>query len=213
MQEWIFEDVDSYADIGKGILKGIPRAKELFYGCKECGGVVPSRAGHNSGCGCLNIFMDLKIWRLSVRDYSQIFLLKIRNPDYHSLSAFHELDDKIIGPMGGDKYLSTINYMAGARHEWRYEVVCDNIVQENLVMVEDENGNDVASLPVANDIFYGCKKCGAVLPSYLGNWSNCSCENINSIYGPKKGDWHEKIRTASDYSQVAMLRRLPLKII
>lgn len=45
-----------------------PRGADVFYRCRECGGLVPSIPKDNVGCACGNIFVDIDYFRLAVRD-------------------------------------------------------------------------------------------------------------------------------------------------
>jgi hypothetical protein len=54
----------------------VPRAKTIFYGCKKCGGVVPSIPGDNVSCECGNIGIDKDVNRLWIGDYESFVLLR-----------------------------------------------------------------------------------------------------------------------------------------
>ena len=56
-----------------------PKGKEYYYRCMECGGVIPSIPKDNIGCECGNIFIDIDYFRLAVKDYSKMEVLKVSN--------------------------------------------------------------------------------------------------------------------------------------
>jgi len=69
---------DKYEIIGKNYKKisEIPRDKNIFYKCTECGGIISSVPKGNIGCECRNIFIDKDYGRLIVDDFSKIEVIK-----------------------------------------------------------------------------------------------------------------------------------------
>lgn len=55
-----------------------PKDNDLFYRCRNCGGIIPSIPKDNIGCECGNIFIDIEYWRLAIRDYSLFEVVKRR---------------------------------------------------------------------------------------------------------------------------------------
>lgn len=54
----------------------IPKGKDLYYRCLECGAVVPSLPSDNTGCDCGNIFIDKDYLRLIVEKIDKIDILR-----------------------------------------------------------------------------------------------------------------------------------------
>ncbi len=56
--------------------KDAPRDKDLFYGCKKCGGIVASVPKDNVSCHCGNISIDKDMNRLWIGKYEDLIVLK-----------------------------------------------------------------------------------------------------------------------------------------
>jgi hypothetical protein len=55
---------------------GFPAGSNLYYECKRCGDVVPSRPADSTHCTCRNIMIDVDYGRFSVDDAMQIRLFE-----------------------------------------------------------------------------------------------------------------------------------------
>jgi len=49
---------------------------DLFYRCKNCGGIIPSLPKDSIGCECSNVFIDIDYHRLDVEDFSLFEVLR-----------------------------------------------------------------------------------------------------------------------------------------
>lgn len=56
--------------------KGYPVGPTLFYRCKLCGEVIPSKPDGSIGCSCGNVFIDVDYARVSVKREKDIELLE-----------------------------------------------------------------------------------------------------------------------------------------
>lgn len=50
--------------------------KKIYYKCKKCGGIIPSRPDSSIGCQCGNIEIDKEMHRLWVGEYDKILILQ-----------------------------------------------------------------------------------------------------------------------------------------
>jgi hypothetical protein len=62
---------DNYNDISE-----IPKDRDIFYSCLNCGCIIPSVPRGNIGCGCGNIFIDKDYWRLIVADMEKFNVVR-----------------------------------------------------------------------------------------------------------------------------------------
>lgn len=53
-----------------------PRARDLYYKCTKCGGMVHSQPDDNVGCECGNVFIDIDYHRLAVADFAHFVVVK-----------------------------------------------------------------------------------------------------------------------------------------
>ena len=54
----------------------VPKDRDLFYRCTDCGGVIPSVPKDSAGCSCGNVFIDRDYWRLVVADMKKFEVLR-----------------------------------------------------------------------------------------------------------------------------------------
>ena len=54
----------------------VPKGKDIYYKCEICGCILPSLPKDNIGCRCGNIFIDIDVFRLAVKDYSKMQVLR-----------------------------------------------------------------------------------------------------------------------------------------
>lgn len=47
---------------------GYPAAKNIFYECSRCGGVIPSMPDDSLCCSCRNVCIDIDAGRVSVKN-------------------------------------------------------------------------------------------------------------------------------------------------
>ena len=55
----------------------LPREDDVLYRCTKCGGMIPSRVSHSIGCGCRNIAIDMDYFRLTVRNFRQLEVVRM----------------------------------------------------------------------------------------------------------------------------------------
>ena len=70
--------IDEYEVIGTNykLTSEIPRDKDIFYKCMECGGIISSTPKGKMGCKCRDIFIDKDYGRLIVDDLSKIEVIR-----------------------------------------------------------------------------------------------------------------------------------------
>ncbi len=54
----------------------VPRDRDLFYRCGQCGGIIPSTPKDNIGCACGGVSIDKDMWRLFVGDLRTFEVLR-----------------------------------------------------------------------------------------------------------------------------------------
>lgn len=47
---------------------GYPAGSDIFYECKTCGDVIPSRPENAAACSCRNVIVDADAGRVSVKN-------------------------------------------------------------------------------------------------------------------------------------------------
>jgi hypothetical protein len=69
---------EKYEIISEGIddTSHATRGKNVFYKCMLCKTIIPSLPDDNIGCDCGNVFIDIDYFRLAVKDYSKIQILR-----------------------------------------------------------------------------------------------------------------------------------------
>ena len=54
----------------------VPKDRDLFYRCGQCGGIIPSTPKDNVGCSCGAVSIDKDMWRLHVDDLKRFSVLR-----------------------------------------------------------------------------------------------------------------------------------------
>lgn len=56
----------------------VPRAKNIYYKCTDCGSIVPSdpKGKAITECSCGNIYIDMECFRLVVENYNKFQVLR-----------------------------------------------------------------------------------------------------------------------------------------
>jgi len=64
---------DKYEVISAGFdnTSEVPKDRDIFYRCTNCGGAIPSLPIDNIGCNCGNVFIDKDYCRLIVMDITK----------------------------------------------------------------------------------------------------------------------------------------------
>jgi hypothetical protein len=63
-----------YKDTGE-----VPKDRDLYYRCTDCGDTIPSVPKDSIGCKCGNVFIDKDYWRLVVVDFGKFEILRKSN--------------------------------------------------------------------------------------------------------------------------------------
>jgi hypothetical protein len=54
----------------------VPKDRDIYYRCDDCGDIIPSVPAHNVGCKCGNVFIDKDYWRLVVAKMNRLSSLR-----------------------------------------------------------------------------------------------------------------------------------------
>lgn len=54
----------------------VPKDLNIYYHCLECDDIIPSVPKDNIACRCDNIYIDIDMWRLDIRDYTKFEVVK-----------------------------------------------------------------------------------------------------------------------------------------
>jgi hypothetical protein len=54
----------------------VPKGHAVYYQCSKCFSIIPCSPPDNMGCKCGNVFIDVDCFRLDVRDFAHLVVLK-----------------------------------------------------------------------------------------------------------------------------------------